>query len=281
MNVGYFQFSPKFLKVKNNLAETKELLEKNKDKIKNLDLLVFPEYFISGPIKMDFIQDYEKEISSEEIRQNLCKISKKYSRLTFVMGSVLLKIDKNYFNTTLVYKNGEILAQYNKKALIYDERYICQSDDKISLFKVNDFSVGIAICWDLILPEIFRKYATKADLVIIPSFWGISGNALQSKFPFSLEKKYYTSLGISRAYENAFALLFVNSVGKYKSPFYSDRMMGGSYSVLPPLGLTEKTNNKDPKKLHIIQFNKKTLQEYKDFYETDKDYSYYLDKKVI
>ena len=281
MNVGYFQFLPKFLKVKNNLAEIEELLEKNKDKIKDLDLLTFPEYFLSGPIKIDFIKNYEKEMSSEKIRQNLCKISKKYPRLTFVMGSALLKIDKNYFNTTLVYKNGEILVQYNKKALIYNERHICQSDDKISLFKVNDFSVGIAVCWDLVLPEIFRKYAAKADLVIVPSFWGISGNALQSKFPFSLEKKYYTALGISRAYENAFALLFVNSVGKYKSPFYSDRMMGGSYFVLPPLGLTDKTNNKDPKKLHIVQFNKKTLQKYKDFYETDKDYFYYLDKKVI
>lgn len=281
MNIGYFQFLPKFLKVKNNLAKIEELLEKNKGKIKDLDLLVFPEYFLSGPIKMNFIKDYEKEISLEEIKQNFCKISKKYPWLTFVMGSVLLKIDKNYFNTALVYKNGEVLAKYNKKALIYNERYVCQSDDKISLFKVNDFSVGIAVCWDLILPEIFRKYTAKTDLIIIPSFWGIGGNALQSKFPFSLEKKYYTSLGISRAYENAFALLFVNSVGKYKSPFYSDRMMGGSYSVLPPLGLIEKTNNKDPEKLHITQFDKKTLQKYKNFYETDKDYFYYLDKKVI
>jgi len=139
----------------------------------------------------------------------------------------------------------------------------------------------VAICWDLILPEIFRKYAEKTDLIIIPSFWGIAGNALQAKYPFSLEKKYYTALGISRAYENAFALLFVNSVGQYKSPFYSDRMMGGSFFVLPPLGITEKTNNKNPDKLHVINFDKKKLQEYKDFYETGKDYFYYLDKKVI
>lgn len=281
MNIGYFQYLPKFLKPRVNLAKIQGLLEKNKSKIKQLDLLVFPEYFLSGPIKMNFIPEYEKEISSEEIKHYLGKISKKYPKITFVMGSFLLKINKNYFNTTLVYKNGEILAQYNKKALIYHERYVCQSDNKISTFKVNDFTVGIAICWDLILPEIFRKYAKKADLVIIPSFWGLGGNALQAKFSFSLEKKYYASLGVSRAYENAFALLFVNSVGRYESPFYSDRMMGGSYFVLPPLGLVSKNNDKNPQKLHIVEFDKKTLQEYRDFYETDKDYFYYLDKKVI
>lgn len=281
MNIGYFQFLPKFLKFKENFDEVNKLLEKNKNRIQKLDLVVFPEYFLSGPLKLDFVLDYTKEASSQEIKKYFGEISKKYSKTTFVMGSVILKLNKGYFNTTFVYKNGEVLAQYNKKALIYGERYVCQSDDKISIFKINGLSIGIAICWDLILPEIFRKYAKKADLIVVPSFWGIRGNSLQTRYPFSLEKKYYTSLGISRAYENAYALLFVNSVGKYKSPFYSDRMMGGSYFVLPPLGLINKNNNKDPNKLHIVKFDKKILQKYRDFYETDKDYFYYLNKKVI
>lgn len=281
MKIGYFQFLPEFLKVKNNLDKVEKLLDNNKTKINGLELLVFPEYFLSGSLKMDYLPDYEKEISAEEIKNRFSKISEKFPKTTFVMGSVLLKNNGNYFNTTLVYKSGKIIAKYHKKALIYNERYVCQSDDDVSVFKVNALNVGIAICWDLILPEIFRKYAEKIDLLILPSFWGIAGNALQAKYPFLLEKKYYTALGISRAYENAFAFLFVNSVGRYKSPFYSDRMMGGSYFVLPPLGLTDKTNDKNPGKLHIINFDKKKLQEYKNFYETGKDYFYYLDKKVI
>lgn len=281
MIIGYFQFLPKFLKFKENLKKIDNLLEKNKDEIQRLDLLVFPEYFLSGPVKLDYISEYEKQISPQDIKDCFSRISKKYSKTTFVMGSVLLKIGKKYFNTTFVYKNGKILAQYHKKALVYNENYICQSDDKISVFKVNNFKIGIAICWDLILPEIFRKYVKKADLLIVPSFWGIGGNLLQAQYSFSLEKKYYASLGIARAYENAFALLFVNSVGKYTSPFYSDRMMGGSYFVLPPLGLINKNNNKNPDKLHIIEFDSNLLQEYRKFYGTDKDYFYYLNKRVI
>ena len=281
INIGYFQFLPEFLKVRKNLEGIKDLLKKNKKSLKKLDLVVFPEYFLSGPLKLDLIKDYEKEISSDEILTSLKEMSKISSKTTFVMGSFLLKQRGKYSNTSVVIKSGAVLTQYSKKALIYNENYICESNNKIAVFTIGKTKVGLAICWDLILPEVFRKYAKKVDLVAIPSFWGIGGNALQAKYAFSLEKKYYTALGVTRAYENSFALLFVNSVGKYKSSFYSDRMMGGSYFVNPPLGIIHKTNNKDPHILHSVKFDMKPLNQYKEYYATDKDYFYYKTKKVI
>lgn len=281
INIGYFQFLPEFLKIRKNLEEIKDLLKKDKEDLKKLDLVVFPEYFLSGPLKLDLIKDYEKEISSNEILASLKEISKMSPKTTFVMGSFLLKQRGKYSNTSVVVKDGEVLTQYSKKALIYNENYICESNNKIAVFKIGKIKVGLAICWDLILPEAFRKYAKKVDLVVIPSFWGIGGNALQAKYTFSLEKKYYASLGITRAYENSFALLFVNSVGRYKSSFYSDRMMGGSYFVNPPLGIIHKTNNKDPHTLHSVKFDLKPLGQYREYYATDKDYFYYKTKKVI
>ena len=281
INIGYFQFLPEFLKVRKNLEGIKDLLKKNKKSLKKLDLVVFPEYFLSGPLKLDLIKDYEKEISSDEILTSLKEMSKISSKTTFVMGSFLLKQRGKYSNTSVVIKSGAVLTQYSKKALIYNENYICESNNKIAVFTIGKTKVGLAICWDLILPEVFRKYAKKVDLVAIPSFWGIGGNALQAKYAFSLEKKYYTALGVTRAYENSFALLFVNSVGKYKSSFYSDRMMGGSYFVNPPLGMIHKTNNKDPHALHFVKFDLKPLGQYREYYATDKDYFYYKTKKVI
>jgi len=271
INIGYFQFLPEFLKVRKNLEGIKDLLKKNKKSLKKLDLVVFPEYFLSGPLKLDLIKDYEKEISSDEILTSLKEMSKISSKTTFVMGSFLLKQRGKYSNTSVVIKSGAVLTQYSKKALIYNENYICESNNKIAVFTIGKTKVGLAICWDLILPEVFRKYAKKVDLVAIPSFWGIGGNALQAKYAFSLEKKYYTALGVTRAYENSFALLFVNSVGKYKSSFYSDRMMGGSYFVNPPLGIIHKTNNKDPHALHFVKFDLKPLGQYREYYATDKD----------
>ncbi|MEW6408355.1 MAG: carbon-nitrogen hydrolase family protein [Patescibacteria group bacterium] len=281
IKIGYFQFLPGFLKVKENLEKVERLVKSNKKTLKKVDIVVFPEYFLSGPLKLDLIKDYEQEISSEQILDSLKNISKISPKTTFVMGSFLLKQRENYSNTSLVIKNGEKLAQYSKKALIYNENYICQPDSKRATFNVGKVRIGLAICWDLILPEVFRMYVKKADLVVVPSFWGIAGNALQAKYSFSLEKKYYTALGVSRAYENSFALLFVNSVGKYKSSFYSDRIMGGSYFVNPPLGITHKTNDKDPKTLHIVEFNLDPLNQYREYYATDKDYFYYKSKKAI
>lgn len=281
INIGYFQFLPEFLRVRKNLEEVERLIKSNKESLKRVDLAVFPEYFLSGPLKLDLIKDYEKEISSEETISLLKNISKISPKTTFVMGSFLLKQKDKYTNTCLVVKNGKELARYNKKALIYDEGDICRSDAKKAVFNIEKIKVGLAICWDLILPEVFRMYVTKVDLVVVPSFWGIAANALQAKYSFSLEKKYYSALGVSRAYENSFALLFVNSVGKYKSSFYSDRMMGGSYFVNPPLGIVQKTNNKNPSKLHIVEFNLDPLNQYREYYATDKDYFYYKRKKVI
>lgn len=282
INIGYFQFLPQFLKVNNNIKEVENLVKINIEKIKKLDLIVFPEYFLSGPLKLDLIKEYEKEISSEEILNSLKNISKISPKTTFVMGSFLYKKSGKFYNACFVIKDGKILVnQYNKKALIYNENYICSSDNEGAIFKVGDLKIGLTICWDLILPEVFRIYVKKVDLVVIPSFWGIGGNALQTKYSFSLEKKYYTELGVSRAYENSYAVLFVNSVGKYKSSFYLDRMMGGSFFVNPPLGITHKTNNKDPKKLQVVEFDIKSLMQYREYYATDKDYLYYKSKKVI
>lgn len=281
IKIGYFQYLPKFLEVKDNLADIRELLRKNGRKIHKLDIVVFPEYFLSGPIKLGLISEYANKISSSEIIASLKDISKKYPTTVFIMGSAIIKRKKKWFNTSLVLEDGKILAEYHKKALIYNENYFCESDNKKAVFNIGKIKIGLAICWDLILPEVFRKYVKEVDLMIIPSFWGIAANELQLKFPFSLEKKYYDALGIARAYENAFALLFVNSVGKYKSLFYSDRMIGGSYFVVPPIGLIHKTNKKDPNFLHTIDFELELLKQYREFYATDKDYFYYLNKKVI
>jgi predicted amidohydrolase len=281
INIGYFQFLPQFLQVKDNLKILEGLLSKNKKTVKRLDLVVFPEYFLSGPLKIDLLKDYEKEITSRQLLDSLKRISKIAPKTTFVMGSVLLKRKGKYSNTSVVIKNGQILANYHKKALIYNENYVCQSDNQGAIFSVGKIKVGLAICWDLILPEVFRMYAKKADLLVVPSFWGIAGNALQAKYSFSLEKKYYAALGIARAYENAFALLFVNSVGKYKSSFYTDRMMGGSYFINPPLGMVSKTNDKDPRTLHTFKFDTRALSQFREYYATDKDYFYYKSKKVI
>ena len=227
------------------------------------------------------MKDYSIQYDKIDLIKEFESISKIFFDQVIVFGSILYKDGDLYKNSTLIFKDGKLLNIYSKKALIYNENYICKSDGEYPVVEVDGRKIGIAICWDLILPEVFRKYTNKVDLVIVTSFWGIGGNVLQSKYKFSLEKKYYKELCIARAYENAYAILFVNSVGKYVSPFYSDRMMGGSLLVVPPMGLTYSTNSKKSDLLHVVNLDFEKIDEYREFYSTDKDYNYYKSKNIF
>ncbi len=282
MKISFFQYLPEFNNLQENIANIVSLIQKNKENILKTDILVFPEYSFSGPLNLDNFENYKKQITDMSVISILEKISKELKGVTIIFGSMILPMkNKTFANTSMVFKNGKIVGTYDKKALIYNENYICTASKKYLKFNVGKYKIGLAICWDLILPEVFRNYVNEIDLIIIPSFWGIGGNLLQSKYKFSLEKKYYRQLCVSRAYENAFALLFVNSVGEYKSSFYTDRMMGGSLAIMPPLGEVYFSNDKNPNNIHIIEMDFKFLKEYREYYATDKDFKYYKSKNIF
>lgn len=283
LKIAFFQLLPKFNDINFNISQIENILKTNKYDIDKVDLVVFPEYIFSGPLSLDSFKEYREQIEEIDIINKLRFLSKNYPNTTIIFGSLILKDNhsEKYKNTTLVFKNGKLITQYAKKALIYNENHLCKSDENYPIFKVSGKNIGLAICWDTILPEVFRKYVGKVDLVIVPSFWGIGGNKLQSQYQFSLEKKYYDSLCIARSYENSFATLFVNSTGSYNSPHYKDRMMGGSLAVLPPLGIIYKTNNKNHEHMHYVEFDFSELEKFKEFYATDKDFKYYKSKKIF
>jgi predicted amidohydrolase len=307
LKLSFFQYCPIFNQVQANFDNISQLLEDNCTQINESDIVVFPEYFLSGSLDLNHFEDYKAQTQKispykggvrksggyQNLEQALCQLSKKYPSTTFVFGSVLLPINtKNtpslratpqegnlesvkFANTSLAILDGQILARYNKKALIYNENYTCTATLDYPVFEVKNIKIGLAICWDTILPEVFRHYVNRVDLVIVPAFWGIGGNALQSQYSHSLEKTYYRQLLTVRAYENAFATVFVNSVGAYQSPFYTDRMMGGSLAVMPPLGEVFFTNSKKPNELHTIELDFEHLHKYREFYATGQDYEYY------
>ena len=299
LKISFFQYCPIYNNLQINLENITQLLEINQVEIHNSDLIILPEYCLCGSLSLNDFEDYKKQFSDLDILEKLQMLSQKYPTTTFVFGSLYLPQDNNWYNTSLAICDGKVLCQYSKKALIYNENYICKSNDQYPIFEVipkslknphlegvpqsggGTVKVGLAICWDLILPEVFRHYTKKVDLVIITALWGIGGNPLQTQYSHSLEKTYYRQLLTARAYENAFATIFVNSVGKYQSPHYSDRMMGGSVVVIPPMGEVFFTNSKKPNEIQVLTLDFEHLTKYKEFYATDQDYFYYQSKNIF
>lgn len=280
LKITFFQYTPIYNELEKNLSNITNLLKDNKLQIDSSDLVVFPEYCFSGPLSLKDLPIYTHQLEACNLKLCLAKLSLKYPKTAFVFGTAILP-NNELKNTSLVYLNGKLLAEYSKKALIYNENYICKTDSNYPIVKVKNIRIGIAICWDLILPEVFRKYVGKADLIVVPSFWGIGGNLLQAQYKFSLEKKYYQSLCIARAYENSINLLFVNSVGIYSSPHYKDRMMGGSLVITPPEGITYLSRNKKPEAPCMLELNFDPLTKFRKYYATDKDFEYYKSKDIF
>ena len=281
LKISFFQYCPIYNNLQVNLENITQLLETNEVEIHNSDLVILPEYCWCGSLSLNDFENYKKQFFDLVILEKLQILSQKYPTTTFVFGSLYLPQDNNWYNTSLAICDGKILCQYSKKALIYNENYICESNAQYPIFEVKNIKIGLAICWDLILPEVFRHYTKKVDLVIITALWGIGGNALQIQYSHSLEKTYYRQLLTARAYENAFATIFVNSVGKYQSPHYSDRMMGGSVAVMPPMGEVFFTNSKKPNEIQVLTLDFEHLTKYKEFYATDQDYFYYQSKNIF
>lgn len=122
-----------------------------------------------------------------------------------VAGTALLSDGDRFYNVmTLVDDGGNVLAQYRKLFLFTpmdEHRYVTPGDDVV----VGDAPwgpTGLAICYDLRFPELFRRLcASGARLVILPAEW-----------PHP-RLEHWKVLTRARAIENQCFFLAANAVG--------------------------------------------------------------------
>jgi nitrilase len=142
-------------------------------------LIVLPEFFIRiGNSSLDYMLEIAEEIGVGKIQDYLKNLAAKYN-VFLVAGTIPIrsKSTKKCYNTTIVYNNlGEIICYYNKVHLFkidhlqhqIDESSYFQHGKDIVTFNYGKFSFGLAICYDLRFPELFREM-TGVDAIIIPA----------------------------------------------------------------------------------------------------------------
>ncbi len=125
----------------------------------------------------------------------------------YVIGSNLSLLGEGkYGNTLTVFSpQGELLADYSKIhlfRLMEEHQYLTAGDEPV-LLDLPLGKAGLAICYDLRFPELFRGYALSgADLVILPAEWPHPRLA------------HWQTLVRARAIENQMFMLACNRVGK-------------------------------------------------------------------
>ena len=127
-----------------------------------------------------------------------------------ILGSTLSLLGEDRFGNTLTVfsPEGKLLADYSKIhlfRLMEEEKYLTAGDKPV-LVDLPFARAGLAICYDLRFPELFRGYALAgADMVFLPSEW-----------PHP-RLSHWQTLARARAIENQIFMVAVNRVGRDSS----------------------------------------------------------------
>jgi len=179
-------------------------------------LISFPEQFATG---WDPASDKNVEDLTGITVTGLKKLAKKYS--IAVIGSFRETFCPKPRNTAIaVGRNGEILATYAKIHLFSPghEDVAFTPGTGLANFTLEGVHFGLAICYDLRFPELFRLYRSReVHAVIVPAAWPKS------------RLQYWEHFIRSRAAENQMYVAGVNTTGT--TPV--DRYTGGSLTADP------------------------------------------------
>ncbi|GJJ10508.1 hypothetical protein Clacol_004734 [Clathrus columnatus] len=195
----------------------------------NANLIVFPEYFLTGIISEHLHLASEEGDWIQEL-----KLLAKHYKIDVVAGTVVEKSAKNaehLFNTArYIDKNGNVLGEYQKKHLWHPEKeYLQNATEEHQVFNTDLFKAGLLICWDMAWPEAFRALLRQGvEVVIVPAYWTVDEVISDHDPVGTAEKAWLDSLLITRAYENECCVIFVNCAGPKEQGF-----LGRSGVALP------------------------------------------------
>ena len=197
---------------KKNIENACLLIEKAASK--KADFVLLPEVFnYRGSFNTsDLFNKIGEQIPGESLYP-LMDIAKN-NGIHILCGSIYERStdERKVFNTAVVISDsGNIICKYRKinlfKAIIggkeINENKTYLADDKPVIFSIKTLKIGLAICFDLRFPELFREYFNKGvDIIVLPS-----------SFTSKTGKLHWEVLLRARAIENYCHVLAPNQYG--------------------------------------------------------------------
>lgn len=182
--------------------------------------VTLPELWISGAFS-------KKSYSLDSIRENELGISKIQTCPSLPIGSFgtyLVKTTSGEtYNRMYNFDSNKQLTTYDKVHTFgFDsiESQVVVSGNEISMMSIQSRNFGLAICYDLRFPELFRKMVRQGmEVLIITASWPLS------------RISHWRNLLIARAIENQVLVIAVNAVGTQ-----GQTKLGGHSMVVSPTG---------------------------------------------
>ena len=152
-------------RVEDNLGRAGEMIDRSFESFAP-DFVCLPEYFstptLSKPREEIFDEVYEPTIS-------FLRAKSKELGIYIIGGSVLEKDGDDFYNTSFLFKNGELLGKYRKINLTELERLKLKKGGKCFVYDTGYVKIGILICADILSPKIVKTVASMgAEAIFLP-----------------------------------------------------------------------------------------------------------------
>ncbi|MHA1738453.1 MAG: nitrilase-related carbon-nitrogen hydrolase [Candidatus Heimdallarchaeota archaeon] len=221
--VGLYQMDIITSVKKDNLKKVKQTIQKNHNK--EIDLWVVPEVFTTGFAYEDFSNLAEDKDESPTI-DYLTKLSDEFG--TGIAGSYLATNPEkdSFYNIGFIISpmKGQILS-YQKIHLWGKEKDYFEAGCEVAtpINYENKAKIGLAICYDLRFPEVYRQIAKQdVDVLITIASWP------------KARVGHFDLLSKARALENTSFHIAVNRFGVEQDK--TKTAYSGSSQVINPMG---------------------------------------------
>jgi omega-amidase len=200
-----------------NLETAKEALRAAAGK--GADILLLPELWASG-YDLENASRYASSLGDGWF----ARMGELAREAGLAIGGSLIEVegDKFYNTFVLLDKTGRQLGYYRKSHLfdLIDEKKYFQAGYQLAVIESPWGKLGLALCYDLRFPELFRAYALQ----------GVETILLVAEWP-QRRIAHWNALLLARAIENQCFVAAVNKVGSSKG-----ETLGGYSAVISPMG---------------------------------------------
>jgi predicted amidohydrolase len=181
------------------------------------DVVVLPEIWTTGYALREVATLAEDD--NGPTLTGLREIAARHA-VTIVAGSLPLRRNGRVYNEAVVIgPAGATAAAYAKVHLfsMYGEERFFAAGDSLGLFAAAGLKAGLAVCYDLRFPELFRSLTAEgAQIIFMPSEWPTA--RIES----------WRVLNRARAMENQVYMCAVNCVGEHRgNPFGGQSLLIG------------------------------------------------------
>ncbi len=223
-----------------NIAHGLALLEQAAEQA---DVLVLPEVWTTG-YSLGRVREVAETLDGEVAAQLQSLAARK--KVGIIAGSMAMSRDGQVYNCAPVWgREGQLIGTYEKIHLfsLYQEEKIFSPGQRRLVATVDDWKIGLGICYDLRFPELFRIMAAQgAECFVVPAEWPAARGA------------DWRLLVQARAVENQAYVVGVNCVGHFKSaPFYGHSMVVGPDGTI----LAEAGNQEE---ILIVELDRQAVQ---------------------